>query len=164
MKKFSDFKVDDIFYSTCSISNKELKQYLDFSRVRNAFLEDKKKEKQQLIPGRAILSRMEGEFTRLSQIYGNHIIFLGTDGDEKWKNRNTRFIKPFYTDQVLKLKFTVSQKDDIDEEFGKIAIDYEGTTQNGKIIVISKKNIYKIKKELQVKIKGSTCPLSHQIK
>ena len=36
-----------------------------------------------------------GEFTRLSQIYGNHIIFLGTDGDEQWENKNTRFLKPF---------------------------------------------------------------------
>ena len=90
---------------------------------------------------------MEGEFTRLSQIYGNHIVFLGTDGDSEWENRNTRFLKPLYTDQVLKLKFTVSKKEDIDNDFGKISIDYEGTTQEGEIIVISKKNIYRIKKE-----------------
>ena len=90
---------------------------------------------------------MEGEFTRLSQIYGNHIIFLGSDGDVNWKNRNTRFLKPFYTDQVLKLKFTVSQKEDIDEEFGKIAIDFEGTNQEGETIVLSKRNIYRIKKD-----------------
>ena len=63
---------------------------------------------------------MEGEFSRLSQIYGNHIIFLGTDGDSEWENRATRFLKPLYVDQVLKLKFTVSQKEDIDDEFGKI--------------------------------------------
>ena len=147
MKKFSEFRVGDTFFSISSISNKELEEYLKFSRVRNAFLENKQKGKQQLISGRAILSRMEGEFTRLSQIYGNHIIFLGADGDPEWENRNTRFLKPFYTDQVLKLKFTVSQKDDIDDEFGKITIDYEGTTQEGEIIVISKKNIYRIKKE-----------------
>jgi hypothetical protein len=90
---------------------------------------------------------MEGEFTRLNQIYGNDIIFLGTDGDSEWENRNTRFLKPFYTDQVLKLKFTISQKEDIDEEFGKIMVDYEGTTQDEEIIVLSKKNIYRIKKE-----------------
>jgi len=147
MKKFSDFRVGDIFYSTCSISDKELEEYMNFSRVRNAFLEDKQKEEEQLVSGRAILSRMEGEFTRLSQIYGNHMIFLGTDGDVEWGNRSTRFLKPFYTDQVLKLKFTVSQKEDIDEEFGKIAIDYEGTNQEGETIVVSKKNIYRIKKE-----------------
>jgi len=147
MKKFSEFRVGDSFYSTCSISKKELEEYLNFSRVRNAFLENKSNGDQQLVSGRAILSRMEGEFTRLSQIYGNHIIFLGTDGDSGWENRNTRFLKPFYTDQVLKLKFIVSSKEDIDEEFGKIGIDYEGTNQEGETIVLSKKNIYRIKKE-----------------
>jgi len=147
MKKFSEFKVGDSFYSTCSISDKELEEYLNFSRIRNAFLENKTKGDQQLISGRAILSRMEGEFTRLSQIYGNHIVFLGTDGDPGWENRNTRFLKPFYTDQVLKLKFTISSKNDIDDEFGKIAVDYEGTTPEGETVVLSKKNIYRIKKE-----------------
>ena len=147
MKIFSEFRVGDTFHSTCSISDKELEEYLKFSRVRNVFLEDKRKDKQQLVSGRAILSRMEGEFTRLNQIYGNDIIFLGTDGDAEWENRNTRFLKPLYTDQVLKLKFTISEIKDIDEEFGKIFVDYEGTSQDEEIIVISKKNIYRIKKE-----------------
>ena len=147
MKKFSDFRVGDSFFSTCSISDKELEEYLNFSRVRNAFLEDRQKGEQQIVSGRAILSRMEGEFTRLNQIYGNHIIFLGTDGDPEWENRSTRFLKPLYTDQVLRLKFTVSQKQDIDDEFGKIAVDYEGATQDGETIVLSKRNIYRIKKE-----------------
>ncbi|MDH3735866.1 MAG: hypothetical protein OEQ94_02460 [Nitrosopumilus sp.] len=147
MKKFSELRVGDSFFSTCSISDKELEQYLNFSRVRNAFLENKQKGERQIVSGRAILSRMEGEFTRLSQMYGNHIVFIGTDGDSEWKNRNTRFLKPLYTDQVLKLKFTISQKEDIDDEFGKITVEYEGTTQNGETIIISKKNIYRIKKE-----------------
>lgn len=146
MKKFSEFRIGDSFYSTCSISDKELEEYLKFSRVKNAFLENKQKGEQQLVSGRAILSRMEGEFTRLSQIYGNHIVFLGTDGDSEWENRNTRFLKPLYTNQVLKLKFTVSQKEDMDEEFGKIVIDYEGADQDDETIVISKRNIYRIKK------------------
>ena len=147
MKKFSELRVGDSFFSTCSISDKELEEYLNFSRVRNAFLENKQKGEHQIVSGRAILSRMEGEFTRLSQIYGNHIVFIGTDGDPEWDNRNTRFLKPLYTDQVLKLKFTISQKEDIDEEFGKITVEYEGTTQDGKIVILSKKNIYRIKKE-----------------
>ena len=147
MKKFSEFRIGDSFFSTCSISEKELEEYLNFSRVRNAFLENKKKG-EQMISGRAILSRMEGEFTRLSQIYGNHIIFLGTDGDLNWENRNTRFLKPLLTDQVLKLKFTISGLEEIDEEYGKIFVDYEGTNNEGETIVISKRNIYRIKKEL----------------
>ena len=147
MKKFSDFKIGDSFFSTCSISDKELEAYLNFSRVRNAFLEDKQKGVQKLVSGRAILSRMEGEFSRLSQIYGNDIVFLGTDGDLEWENRNTRFVRPLYTDQVLKLKFSISEIKDIDEEFGKIIVDYEGTNQKDETIVISKKNIYRIKKD-----------------
>ena len=147
MKKFSEFRVGDSFYSTCSISDKELEEYLNFSRVRNAFLEDRQKGHQKIVSGRAILSRMEGEFTRLSQIYGNHIVFVGTDGDPEWENRNTRFVKTLHTNEVLKLKFTVSEKDDIDEEFGKIGIDYEGTNQDDEIIVLSKRNIYRIKKQ-----------------
>ena len=145
MKKFSEIRVGDQFFSTCSVSDKELNEYLNFSRIKNAFLEDRGNQK--IVSGRAILSRMEGEFTRLSQIYGNHIIFIGTDGDVEWENRNTRFLKPLYTDEVLKLKFTVSAKKDIDDDYGRIAIDYEGSNQNGEIIVLSKKNLYRIKKE-----------------
>ena len=147
MKKFSEFRIGYSFYSTCSISDKELEEYLKFSRVKNAFLEEKRKGEQQLVSGRAALSRMEGEFTRLSQIYGNDIILIGTNGDPEWENRSTRFLRPLYTDEVLKLKFTVSQKEDIDEEYGKIFVDYEGTNQNDETILISKKNIYRIKKE-----------------
>ena len=147
MKKFSEFVVGESFYSTCSISDDELEEYLKFSRIKNVFLENKVNEEHQLVSGRAILSRMEGEFTRLNQIYGNQIIFLGTDGDSEWGNRNTRFLKPLYTDQVLKLKFTIVQKEEIDESFGKIIINFEGTTQENEIIIIAKKNIYRIKKE-----------------
>ena len=146
MRKFSELKVGDEFHSTCSISDKELDEYLSFSRIKNAFLEDLAKNNQKIVSGRAILSRMEGEFTRLSQIYGNHIVLIGTDGDEQWKNRNTRFLQPFYTDQVLKLKFTISSKEDIDKDYGKIAVDYEGITHEGETVVISKKNIYRMKK------------------
>ena len=147
MKKFSDFRIGDSFFSTCSISDKELEEYLKFSRVRNAFLKDKRKGEQKLVSGRAILSRMEGEFSRLNQIYGNDIVFLGTDGDSEWGNRNTRFLKPHYTEQVLKLKFTITKKEDADKEFGKITIDYEASTQDNELVVVSKKNIYRIKKE-----------------
>ena len=147
MKKYDEIKVGDEFFSTCSISEKELEEYLNFSRIKNAFLDEMKKERNQIISGRAILSRIEGEFTRLSQIYGNHIIFVGTDGDSEWKNRNTRFLKPLTVNEVLKIKFIVSGKEDIDDEFGKIAVDFEGTNQSGNLVVVSKKNIYRIKKD-----------------
>ena len=146
MKKFLDLIVGESFYSTCSISNDELEQYLEFSKIKNIILENKTDKDHQLVSGRAILSRMEGEFTRLNQIYGNQIIFLGTDGDSEWGNRNTRFLKPLYTNQVLKLKFTIIEKIDIDKKFGKIIINFEGNTQDNELIIISKKNIYRIKK------------------
>lgn len=146
MKKFSELNVGEQFHSTCSISEKELGEYLNFSRVKNVLLDEPTK-KNKLVSGRAILSRMEGEFTRLSQIYGNALIFIGTDGDPDWNNRNTRFLKPLFTDEVLKIKFTISAKEDIDEEYGKIAVDYEGTKQNGDAVVVSKRNLYRIKKE-----------------
>jgi len=146
MKKFSELKVGDEFYSTCTISEKELEEYLKFSRVKNVLLDDPT-AKTKLISGRAILSRMEGEFTRLSQIYGNVLIYIGSDGDKDWKNKSTRFLKPLGTDEVLKIKFTISAKEDVDDEFGKISVDYEGTKQNGDFVVISKQNIYRIKKE-----------------
>ena len=146
MKKFSELKVGDEFYSACSISEKELEEYLKFSRVKNVLLDDPT-AKTKLVSGRAILSRMEGEFTRLSQIYGNVLIYIGSDGDKDWKNKSTRFLKPLGTDEVLKIKFTISAKEDVDDEFGKISVDYEGTKQNGDLVVISKQNIYRIKKE-----------------
>lgn len=145
MKKFSEMKVGDEFYSTCSISEKELEAYLNFSRIKNVFLEDVP-SKQKIVSGRAILSRIEGEFTRLSQIYGNHIIHIGTDGDPEWENRNTRFLKPLLTDEILKIKFRISGKEEVNEEYGKIFVDFEGTNQNGEQIAISRKNIYRIKK------------------
>ena len=89
---------------------------------------------------------MEGEFTRLRQIYGNMIVLYGTDGDIEWKNRQTRFLKPLYTDQVLRLKFVISDKKDIDEEYGLIGVDFEGVLEDGEIVLTSKKNLYRIKK------------------
>jgi len=155
MKKFSDLKVGEEFHSACSISEKELESYLNFSRIKNALLETGTESATNLVSGRAILSRMEGEFTRLSQIYGNILVFLGTDGDTEWENRNTRFLKPLYTDEVLKIKFTVASKEEIDDDYGKIAIDFEGTKQNGDLVIISKKNLYRIKKiHLETKTKS----------
>ena len=147
MKKFSEFRVGDKFFSTCSISEKELDGYFNFSRVKNAFLEEYGSKKQQMVSGRAALSRMEGEFTRLNQIYGNHIIFIGTDGDPEWENRSTRFLKPLHTEEVLKIQYIVSGTEDIDDEYGKITVDFEGTNQQGETVLVSKKNLYRIKKE-----------------
>ena len=145
MKKFSEFKVGEEFYSTCSISEKEFDTYLGFSRIKNVIFDDRKENS--IVSGRAILARMEGEFTRLSQIYGNLILFYGVDGDQEWKNRSIRFLKPLFVDEVLKIKYKISDKSEIDKDYGLITVDYEGSKQNGELVVISKRNLYRIKKE-----------------
>ena len=147
MEKFSSLKIGDQFQSTTTISSDELDEYLGFSRIKNAMFEiDTGKKEPKIVSGRAIISRMEGEFTRLRQIYGNLITLYGIDGDTDWENRQTRFVKPLYTDEVMKIKFTISEKKELDDEFGLIAVDYEGLDGEGNIIVTSKKNLYRIKK------------------
>ena len=148
MEKFSSLKIGDQFQSTTTISPNELDEYLGFSRIKNAMFEiDTGKKEPKVVSGRAIISRMEGEFTRLRQIYGNLIILYGIDGDKEWDNRQTRFLKSLYTDQILKIKFTISEKKDLDEEFGLIGVDFEGTNMEREIILTCKKNLYRIKKE-----------------
>jgi hypothetical protein len=148
MEKFKTIKVGNSFVSTTSISKKELDEYLGFSRIKNAMFEiDSGKDENRVISGRAIISRMEGEFTRLRQIYGNYIVLYGVDGDEEWKNRQTRFVRPVYTDQVLRLKYTISDKRDIDDEYGLISVDFEATFEDGELVLTSKRNLYRIKKE-----------------
>ena len=148
MEKFSSLKIGDQFQSTTTISPNELDEYLGFSRIKNAMFEiDTGKKEPKVVSGRAVISRMEGEFTRLRQIYGNLIILYGIDGDKEWENRQTRLLKPLYTDQVLKIKFTISEKKDIDDEFGLIGVDFEGIDEVGDVIITCKKNLYRIKKD-----------------
>lgn len=91
---------------------------------------------------------MEGEFTRLKDMYGNLLIFYGMDGDPSWKDRHARFLKPLYTDENLKMKFTISEKSDLNDDYGLLAIDFEGSKENGDLVVVSKRNLYQIKKNL----------------
>ena len=147
MKKFAELNVGDEFYSECMISCVELDAYLLFSGIKNIIYEDKKSSKEKkMVSGRAILSKMEGEFTRLEEMYGNLLIFYGVDGDQNWNNRQTRFLKPLYTGDKLKIKFTISEKREINDESGLMGVDFEGKNEEGKVVVISKRNLYQIKK------------------
>ena len=149
MKKFTQLNVDDEFYSECKITPSDLDSYLSFSGIKNIIYENKEfsSTEKRMVSGRAILSKMEGEFTKLEEMYGNLLIFYGIDGDPSWNNRQTRFLKPLVIDEKLKIKFTISEKKELNEEFGLIGIDFEGTREDGKIVVISKKNLYQIKKD-----------------
>ena len=148
MEKFTSLEIGNEFFSTTTISSNELDEYLGFSRIKNSMFEiDTGDKSKKIVSGRAIISRLEGEFTRLRQIYGNYIILYGADGDTNWENRQTRFLKSLYTNQVLKIKFTISEKKELDDEFGLIGVDFEGTAEDGELILTSKKNLYRIKKE-----------------
>ncbi|MFI5415960.1 MAG: hypothetical protein ACHQXJ_01260 [Nitrososphaerales archaeon] len=153
MKKFTQLNVGDEFYSECKISSSELDSYLSFSGIKNIIYENKEfsNNEKRMVSGRAILSKMEGEFTKLEEMYGNLLIFYGIDGDPSWNNRQTRFLKPLFTDEKLKIKFKISEKKELNEEFGLIAIDFEGVNEEGKTVVISKKNMYQIKKDAPVR-------------
>ena len=146
MKRFSELNVGDEFYSECEITPPELDSYLLFSGIKNVIYENKESSNEKkMVSGRAILSKMEGEFTRLESMYGNLLIFYGVDGDPDWSNRQTRFLKPLHTGEKLKIKFRISEKRKLNEEFGVIAVDFEGTNQEGKTVVVSKRNLYQMK-------------------
>ena len=148
MKRFSELKVGDEFFSEAKISLSDLEEYLTFSGIKNVLYENKKDTERKIVSGRAILAKMEGEFTRLKEMYGNLLIFYGMDGDPAWKGRHTRFLKPLYTDENLKMKFTISEKSDLNDDYGLLAIDFEGSKENGDLVVVSKRNLYQIKKTL----------------
>ena len=152
MKKFAQLNVGDEFYSECEISSLELESYLSFSGIKNIIYENKEfsKQEKRMISGRAILSKMEGEFTKLEEMYGNLLIFYGMDGDSSWNNRQTRFLKPLFTGEKLKIKFKISEKRELNEEFGLIGVDFEGANEDGETVLISKKNLYQIKKDAPV--------------
>ena len=152
MKRFAELNVGDEFYSECKISSVELESYLSFSGIKNIIFDNNEfsNEEKRMVSGRAILSKMEGEFTKLEEMYGNLLIFYGMDGDSSWNDRQTRFLKPLFTGEKLKIKFRISEKRELNEEFGLIGIDFEGVNEEGKTAVISKKNLYQIKKDAPV--------------
>ena len=152
MKRFAELNVGDEFYSECKISSVELESYLSFSGIKNIIYDNNEflNEEKRMVSGRAILSKMEGEFTKLEEMYGNLLIFYGMDGDSSWNDRQTRFLKSLFTGEKLKIKFRISEKRELNEEFGLIGIDFEGVNEEGKTAVISKKNLYQIKKDAPV--------------
>lgn len=146
MKKFSELNVGDEFFSEGKISLQELEKYISFSGIKNILYKNNDDSKK-IVSGRAILGRMEGEFTRLKEMYGNLLIFYGMDGDPSWKGRHARFLKPLYTDEILKMKFKISEKTDLNENYGLLAIDFEGSKENGDLVVVARRNLYQIKKD-----------------
>ncbi|HXV38840.1 MAG TPA: hypothetical protein VD699_04645 [Nitrosopumilaceae archaeon] len=136
----------DEFFSEGRISLQELENYFSFSGIKNVLYKNNVDSKK-IVSGRAILGRMEGEFTKLKEMYGNLLIFYGMDGDPSWKGRHARFLNPLYTDEILKMKFRISEKIDLNENYGLLAIDFEGSKENGDLVVVARRNLYQIKKD-----------------
>lgn len=153
MKKFSELKIGDEFFAECQISSDDLDKYLSFSGIKNIIYENEEFAQQhgKMVSGRAILARIEGEFTRLEEMYGNLLIFYGIDGDPSWNSRQTRFLKPLHTDEKLKIKFKISDRRDLNDEFGLLSVDFDGTKDNGETVLVSKRNLYQIRKEPPVR-------------
>ena len=146
MKKFSELNVGDEFFSEGKISLQELENYLSFSGIKNVLYKNNEDPKK-IVSGRAILGRIEGEFTKLEEMYGNLLIFYGMDGDPSWKGRHARFLKPLYVDEILKMKFKISEKTELNENYGLLAVDFEGSKENGDLVVVARRNLYQIKKD-----------------
>lgn len=146
MKRFDEFRTGDRLQSEFTIAEKELDKYIEFARVKNAFLEEGSRAGGRVIPGRALLSRIEGEFSRLEEIYGNHIILAGYDGDPDWDGRGTRFLAPVYTGDTLRVTYVISDAEDIDDEYGRISVDYEAVGEGGRLVLLSRRNIYRVRK------------------
>ena len=146
MKRFDEFCTGDRMQSEFAIAEKELDKYLEFARVKNVFLEEGRGAGGRVIPGRALLSRIEGEFSRLEEIYGNHIILAGSDGDPDWDGRSTRFLAPVHTGDTLRVTFVISGVEDVSDEYGRISVDYEAAGEGGRPVLLSRRNIYRVRK------------------
>lgn len=146
--RFGEFRIGDTFHASCTTTEMDLDAYMQFARVKNPFLaeEDKKRAGRRVIPGRALLAKIEGEFTRLKEIYGNHIVLVGTDGDPGWGGRSTRFLEPCHTGDRLMIAYTISDVVDVDDRYGRIVVDCMVTDSEGSPVLISKRNIYRMKK------------------
>jgi len=152
--KFEEFKIGQTFKSYICIDKHEFEKYISFARTKNILHEKhelaaKEGIKGILLPGRAILARAEGEMTRLD-IFSNAIMLLyGMDGDPKWDNRHTRFLGEVYVGDELEVEYTVSdKKEGNSEKYGILSIDVQiKQLNNNKPVIVSRRNLYRIKKE-----------------
>lgn len=151
--KFDDFAVGQTFAASITITKKDFDRYISFARTKNVLLEnpelaEKEGIKGTMLPGRSIISRAEGEMTRLPAFSDRIMLLYGMDGDPAWNNRNTRFLGEVYAGEELKVKYIVSEKKD-DKSYGILAIDFEITrARDKKLVVVSRKNLYRIKKQV----------------
>lgn len=149
--KFEDFAVGQTFAASVTITKADFDRYISFARTRNVLLENPELAKKEgitgtMLPGRSMISRAEGEMTRLPAFSDCIMLLYGMDGDPAWNNRNTRFLGEVYADEELEVRYTVSEKKE-DKGYGILAIDFEiSRVSDKKLVVVSRKNLYRIKK------------------
>jgi acyl dehydratase len=148
---FEDFAVGQTFAASITITKSDFDSYISFARTRNVLLENPQLAEKEgirgtMLPGRSIISRAEGEMTRLPAFSDCIMLLYGMDGDPAWGNRNTRFLGEVYAGEELEVKYTVSEKKE-DTRYGILAIDFEiSRAKDKKLVVVSRKNLYRIKK------------------
>jgi acyl dehydratase len=152
--KFEEFKVGQTFKSRICIDKDEFEKYISFAKTRNILHEKpelaaKEGIKGTLLPGRAIMVRVEGEMTRLD-IFSNSIMLLyGMDGDPKWNNRHTRFLNEVYAGDELEVEYSISNKreGESSERYGILSIDIQiKRIRDNKLVIVSHRNLYRMKK------------------
>lgn len=83
----------------------------------------------------------------MKEIYGNHIVLLGSDGDPEWDGRSVRFLTTFYTGDRMDITYTVSDIVDADDLYGRIAVDYAAFGEDGNLVLLAKRNICRMRKD-----------------
>lgn len=149
---FVDFKIGQTFEKHIAISSDESDNYLSFSKTRSILLENRELAKTEgitgsFLSGRSIISRVEGEMTRLDAFSNNVMMLYGMDGDPSWGHRQTRFLVEVHPGEELLVKYIVTSKTDIDKRgYGILSMDFEVYTVNeNKLVIVSRRNLYRMK-------------------
>jgi acyl dehydratase len=149
--RFEDFAVGQTFAASMTITKADFDGYISFARTRNILhenpqLAEKEGIKGTMLPGRSIISRAEGEMTRLPAFSDCIMLLYGMDGDPAWNNRGTRFLGEVYAGEELEVKYVVSEKKE-EKGYGILAVDFEIIrVKDKKLVVVSRRNLYRLKK------------------
>jgi acyl dehydratase len=146
--KFSEFAIGQEFFTSITITKTDFDTYISFAHTRNILHENRELAEKEgirgtLIPGRAIIARVEGEMTRLAAFSNCIMLLYGMDGDPQWGGRHTRFLREVYVDDTLDVKYKVASKKE-EKGYGMLRIDYE-VGRTGETILISRGNLYRMK-------------------
>lgn len=137
-------RAGETFDAAFSITREEVDAYVAFSRVDNgdALAGAAGKGMPPAVPGRAILARIEGEMTRHPRMRGRRLLLAGADGDPAWEGRSVRFVRPLPAGRRLHVRYTVSSAEAPEGKGGRIAVDFEGSDDDGRAVVVARRSLY----------------------